>query len=371
MTPIGVGLVGYGGIGRLHALCYRQLPLAYPELPPLRLVAVATASAESAARARRELGDELLATTSLDELLAHPALAIVDCCTPTADHGRVAAAALHAGKALFCEKPLAATLDEARAIVELARAQGLVAGLNFHFRQIPAIQEARRFADSGGLGEVVSFHLRYYRASNLKADRPLTWRFSGPGSGVLVDLGSHLIDLCEHLLGPIARVGARTRTLVAERPGPDGRLAAVESDDLVWLDLELAGGGRGTLQASKVVPGAADDIRIEAYGTRGALIFDTREPNGLYLADASGGRQVATFSRTQPPASLPGPEMPTGWVQWHLASTAAFVAAYAARTQPSPSLEEGLRVQATIDAAFRSAAQGGAAVNVARLEEVG
>ena len=87
MAPeIGIGLVGYGAIGRLHALCYRMLPLAYPDLPvAARLVAVATASAASAERARRELGD-VTATTDLAELLDRPDIAVVDCCAPTGDH---------------------------------------------------------------------------------------------------------------------------------------------------------------------------------------------------------------------------------------------------------------------------------------------
>src|SRR5215218_1367615 len=92
-SEIGVGLIGYGGIGRLHALCYRMLPLAYPNLPiTARIVAVATASADSAERARRELGD-VAVTTSLDELLRNPDVAIVDCCAPTGDHAAMAIAA--------------------------------------------------------------------------------------------------------------------------------------------------------------------------------------------------------------------------------------------------------------------------------------
>ena len=89
MNEIGIGLVGYGAIGRLHALCYQMLALAYPELPPVRIAAVQTATPESAARARRELGD-ILATTRLEELLASPAVHVVDCCAPTGDHARVA-----------------------------------------------------------------------------------------------------------------------------------------------------------------------------------------------------------------------------------------------------------------------------------------
>ena len=364
---IGIGLAGYGAIGRLHALCYSMLPLVYPDLSvTARVVVVATAGTASAERARRELAVE--ATTDLGVLLGHPGVAVIDCCAPTGDHARIAQAALQAGKALFCEKPLAASAEESAQIVALARERGLAGGVNYHFRQVPAIQEARRRVEAGLLGQVYGFHLRYYRSSSLRRDRPLTWRFAGPGSGVLADLGSHLIDLALHLLGPSATVAAHLRTVVAERPGPDGRPAPVEADDAAWLDVELAGGGRGTIAASKLVPGAADDVRIEAYGARGALVYDSRDPNTLCVAEGAdapvGVASVATFSRTQPPAALPGPETPTGVIQWHLASIAAFLQAYATGAQPQPSLDDGLLVDQVIAAARRSAGASGAVVRM-------
>ena len=365
---LGVALVGYGAIGRVHALCYRMLPLVYPDLPVAApLVAVVTRGATSAERARRELGD-VMVTAALDDVLGRGDIGIVDCCTPTGDHLRVAQAALEAGKALFCEKPLAATAEEAAAIAGLARERGLPGGVNFHFRWIPAIQEAHRRVEAGLLGQVYSFHLTYYRSSNLRCDRPLTWRSVGSGSGVLLDLGTHLIDLVLHLLGPVATVAARTRTVITERPGPDGRPARVEGEDAVWLQLELAGGGIGSVEASKVVPGAGDDLRVEAYGSQGGLIFDTRDPNGLQIfegADAPlGGRRIATLSRSRPAASLPGDEKPSGAIQWYVASTAAFVQSVGAGQAPRPDLAAAARVQEVAEAARRSAAQGGAPVRI-------
>ncbi len=367
---LGVGLVGYGEIGRLHALCYHMLPLMYPDLPvTARIVAVATASAASAERARRELGD-IVATTDLATLLHHPNVAVVDCCAPTGDHAFIARATLLAGKRLFCEKPLAATADEAEQIAALARARGLPGGVNFHFRQIPALQEAHRRAEAGLLGGISGFHMRYYRASNLKHDRPMSWRFAGPGSGVLVDLGSHLIDLTLHLLGPIAAVAARTRTLVPMRPGPDGQPLQIESDDVAWLDLELADGGRGTIEVSKVVPGAGDDLRIEAYGARGMLVFDTHNPNILEVVESTDGaarrQHIATLSQTQPAAALPRPETPTGVLQWHLASISSFLTAVGTNTRPRPDFDDGLQIDRVIEAAARSAKQGGAPISLER-----
>jgi predicted dehydrogenase len=365
-NDIGVGLVGYGAIGRLHTLCFQMLPIVYPSLAPrARIVAVATASEESAARARRELGDSIFTTTDVDALIAHPGVAIVDCCAPTGDHARIAAATLRAGKHLFCEKPLTGSAADSAEIVALARARGIACGINYHFRQIPAIQEARRRIAGGLLGEVRSFHMRYYRSSNLRRDRPATWRFVGTGSGVLLDLGSHLIDLTFHLLGPIARVAARTRTVVGERPGAGGAPVTIESDDIAWLQIELAGGGFGAIEASKLVPGAGDDLRIEAYGERGAFTFDARDPNGVEIVEGGDGsgtaRRLATLSRITPAAALPSAETPVGILQPHLASIAGFLT-----SDPSwPTLADGLAVDRVIDAALQSAREGGIWVEVA------
>jgi predicted dehydrogenase len=359
-SDLGVGLIGYGAIGRLHALCYRMLPLAYPDLPLMpRIVAVATGGQPSADRARRELG-ELAVTTSFEDLLDNPSVALVDCCAPTGDHARMATATLLADRALFCEKPLTASLEDSERIVALAQERALAGGINFHFRWIPAIQEARKLIDAGLLGDVLGFHMRYYRSSNLRRDRPATWRFQGAGSGVLVDLGSHLIDMTLHLLGPIAAVAAHTRTLVEQRPDAAGRMIPITSDDAAWLQIERVGGGRGTLEVSKLVPGAADDLRIEAYGSRGALTFDTRDPNALTLAEgATGERSITTFSRTSPPAALPSAETPTATLQWHLASLAAFVRSLGDGAAAQPDLQAGLAVDRVLVAAAQSAASAG------------
>jgi Oxidoreductase family, NAD-binding Rossmann fold len=107
-----------------------MLPLAYPDLPLVpRLVAVATASSARAERARRELGD-LAVTTSFERLLDDPRVALVDCCAPTGDHARMTTATLLAGRALFCEKPLTASLEDSEQIVALAQARSLIGGIN-------------------------------------------------------------------------------------------------------------------------------------------------------------------------------------------------------------------------------------------------
>jgi predicted dehydrogenase len=151
----------------------------------------------------------------------------------------------------------------------------------------------------------------------------------------LVDLGSHLIDMTLHLLGPIAAVAARTRTLVEQRPAADGRLIPIESDDVAWLQIELAGGGRGTIELSKLATGAA-----------------------------LGERCIATFSRTNPPAALPNAEIPTATLQWRLASLAAYVRSLGGGVVAQPDLQAELAVDHVLVATAQSAARDGGLVQI-------
>jgi predicted dehydrogenase len=370
MEALGVGLVGYGGIGKLHASVYRSLPVAYGQsLPAVRLVGVCTLSQGSADRARAETGVEL-ATTDLAALLGHPDLDVVDCCVPTAAHAAVAAAAFAADKALYCEKPLAHTLAAAEDIAAAARHPF---GVHFHFRWAPALRHARRLIDDGFLGDLYSARLVYLRSSNVDPRRPISWRFRrAEGGGVLLDLGSHIVDLACYLFGPIAAVSARLSTIIPQRTGADGSLEQVDVDDMAWLDVEFSRGGVATLEASKMAVGAQDDLRFEAYGSRGALRFDAMDPHWLWTCEAQSqgqgqgaGAYPAAYvrrpvgDRHDPPPAVPGAEVVGGLPAWHMAAIAAFLRSLAADTPFSPGLIEALAVQRVLDAAARSARDGG------------
>ncbi|HMO60420.1 MAG TPA: gfo/Idh/MocA family oxidoreductase, partial [Roseiflexaceae bacterium] len=121
-----------------------------------------------------------------------------------------------------------------------------------------------------------------------------------------------------------------------------------------------ADGGYGTIEVSKLVPGAGDDLRIEAYGANGTMIFDTRDPNGIEVVEGGASRRLATLSRSRPTAVLPSAETPSATVQWHLASIAGFLAG-----EPGwPDLVAGLTVDRVIDAARRSIQAHGAWMDV-------
>jgi len=113
MQPLGIALIGYGGIGRVHAMAYRDLPFHYG-LPAdtIRLVGVATTRRETAERAAREIGCSVW-TDDYRTLLGRDDVQAVDICVPNFWHEEIVSAAAQAGKHIYCEKPLA--MDAAQA----------------------------------------------------------------------------------------------------------------------------------------------------------------------------------------------------------------------------------------------------------------
>ena len=368
MDSIGVGMVGYGMIGRVHALGYRDLPLMYPgQLPTLRLAGVCTSRPETAQAAAEEAGFGAW-TTSLAELLARDDVQVIDCVTPNHLHRVTVLAALAAGKHVYCEKPLALNGAEARELARAAATAKAQVGMVFNYRFIPAILRARQLIQEGRLGEVYHFRAAYLHSGYQDPERPVGWRLSREqaGGGALVDLGAHLIDLVRHLLGEFAALQATLHTYVTERPPVAGssERVPVEVDDAAWLQVRLADGVPGTIEVSRFATGTLDDLRLEIYGARGALRFDLMEPNWLYWYDAArpgeplggerGWTRLETVSRYPGAVSPPGRAV-LGWARTHAENQHAFLRAVATGEQPDPGLVDGLRAQLVLDAAYESA----------------
>jgi predicted dehydrogenase len=371
LSALGIGMVGYGYMGRLHTLNWKALPHLYHDVPfrPV-LAGVLTSRADSAARAAHDAGFGF-ATTDLDELIGHPQVQLIDITGPNSTHIDSFLMAAAAGKHIYCEKPLAADLAQAR---QMAKAGKLAAGkiqMVFHMRFIPAIQRARQLVTEGLIGDPLIFRARYLHASYLDPQKPMTWRQSPvlSGGGALVDLGSHIIDMMRFLVGDFRRVFARMQTFINERPAGDGsgRMLPVEVDDHAQLVVELVNGGTGTIEASRVGTGSSDDLQFEIHGSRGALGFSLLNSNVLRFYDLTrpdepigglrGFTEIQTVSR-YPGIALPGERAVTGFNRWHADCQMNFLRAIASGRDPSPSLEDGYRVQEIMEAAYRSARAG-------------
>ncbi|MCY4466850.1 MAG: Gfo/Idh/MocA family oxidoreductase [Chloroflexi bacterium] len=368
MPNIKIGLIGYGGIGRVHAAAYRAIPFHYG-LPAdsIQISAVATTRESTARAAADEIGcDEYSA--DYRDLLARDDIDAIDICTPNNSHHEIALAAAAAGKHIYCEKPLAMNESEAFEMAEAVRAAGVKAQLTFNFRFFPALTLARQLMAEGFCGRAFSFRGRYHRSSYISADKAMSWRLQREitGGGALFDLGSHILDLLYYLLGDFAAVNATLDTLIKQRPiaAGQGETAPVEVDDIALLQARLADGTLGTVEISRMGTGATNDVLLEIFGDKGAIRFDLAEPAWLQVYDVREGDRVRGFRKVEAVGRYAGQRapdwsMPPGFMRAHAECQYQFIRAIWDDNSPEPSFVDGLHIQRIMAAAELSSARGG------------
>lgn len=381
MKKVGIAMIGYGGIGRVHGMGYRNIPFHYG-LPAdtINLVGVATSRPESAAKAAREIGC-VVWTADYRELLARDDVDMVDCCVPNYLHEEIVLAAAEAGKHIYCEKPLANNLAEARRMVQAVEQAGVKGQMTFNFRFLPAISRARQLIAAGFLGRLYSFRGHYHRASYADPTRPLSWKLRAEtsGTGAMGDIGSHILDLLYYLLGDFGSVQATFDTRITARPVAKGatETGPVDVDDLAFMHLRLADGVPGSVEVSRLATGATNDMQFEIYGEQGALRFNSVDPAWLEIYDVReseeplggqrGFRKVETGGRYEG-QKAPDWTMAPSFVRSHAECQYQFLKAISDDRPPVPSLADGLHIQTVIEAAVRSSAEG-RWVTLAELDE--
>ncbi|MBN9024505.1 MAG: Gfo/Idh/MocA family oxidoreductase, partial [Rhizobiales bacterium] len=221
MTKVmNVAMIGGGFMGKAHAMAYASMPMFFwpaPAIPHRKVVVDVTDGA--AEEARRRYGFEE-ASSDWRAVVERPDIDVVDICTPNNVHAEIAIAAAKAGKHIICEKPLARTVDEARAMVEAVKAAGVIHMVAFNYRRTPAVALAKKFIEEGRIGRILNFRGTYLQDWSADPDSPLSWRFQKKiaGSGSVGDIGTHVVDLAHYLVGPIAEVIAMTPTYNKTRP---------------------------------------------------------------------------------------------------------------------------------------------------------
>ena len=362
----GIALIGYGAMGRAHGMGYRDLVFHYGlRHDVVRIVGVATTRLESAQQAAAELGCEI-ATTDWRALIARDDVQVVDICTPHDAHEEQVIAAAQAGKHIYCEKPLARTLAEAQRMAQAIATAGVTCALTFNFRFFPCVQRAKQLLVEGFCGRVFSFHGRYFRASYIDPNKPMSWRLrkAQAGGGVLIDSGAHMLDFAQWLVGDLTEVRATLSTPHAERPISKGSAQKenVDVEDMAFLQVRTASGALGTLEASRMATGATNDVWFEVRGEKGALRFTLEEPNWLYVYDTRSHDTTRGFTRVETVAKYEGAlapdwSQPVGVSRTHAECQYQFLRAIwegRAGSPVLPGVQDGLRVQALVDAAYRS-----------------
>lgn len=366
---LNIGLLGFGSMGRTHTWAVRNLPFFYGELPFDAVTrGVCTTSQEKSDRVAAQFGISK-ATANEDDLIYDPTIDVIDICTPNIYHFETLKKAIAAGKHVLCEKPLCISLDQANEILSIPTAAGQTLGMVFNNRWMSPVLRAKQLIDEGRLGKILSFRAAYLHSSATDVNRPAGWKQDRRvcGGGVLFDLGSHVIDLICHLCGKITRVSGMSQIAYPVRLGRDGAEWKTNADESFYLSAVTEGGAKGTITVGKLQVGTNDELSFEIYGEKGALRFSLMEPNHLYFYDTQatdspiGGERgfvaIDCVGR-YPDMIFPSPKAPAGWLYGHLASMHAFLSAVALQTPFSPSFSEGAWVQAVMDAAYRSDANG-------------
>jgi predicted dehydrogenase len=369
---LGVGMVGYGFIGKMHTYAYKSIPVYYDPPPAsVRLVGVCTSKNETADRAVKHGGYEF-GTTDYHKLLERDDIHIINCCTPNHLHKDLVIDAIKAGKHVYCDKPLTVSVDDALQIMSIAEKSNVVHQMTFQYRFIPAIMKAKQLIDEGIFGEPMSFRALYLHAGYVDPDRPMSWRLNidQGGAGALFDLGSHVLDLVRYLLGDCKEIFATTQTFIKDRPVSKGSSERVDVkvDDLAIMFMKMKNGALGTVEASRIATGANDDLKIEIHGKEGAIKFDLMEANWLNVYDNRtegepiGGRRgftrIETVQRYPAPAVFPGPKFMVGWERFHIASMFSFLVNVVNKKPAPPTFYDGFKVQEIMESALTSAKNG-------------
>jgi predicted dehydrogenase len=363
---LGICLIGAGFMGRAHSAAYRNCQTILPFGRQIILQSIVGRTEHARTQLRERYG-WLSDSNDWRAAIRQPGVALVDIATPTDIHAEIAIAALEAGKHVLCEKPLAMTVAEAEAIQAAARNSAARFAVAFNYRFVPAIQLARQIIAEGRLGRIYHFRGRYLQDWLASPEVPMSWRLDRQqaGSGVLGDLGAHIIDLAHVLVGPMTEVQGQATTLVSERGTLDGKTAGVTVDDASSFLARFANGAVGVFETSRMATGSKNRNQIEIEGERGAIRFDLERLNELefYSADDPPRlRGFRTILATEPRHPFlehwwpPGHVL--GWEHAHIHLIASFLNDIVTGETTAPTIADGVACQRVLEAVEQSAASG-------------
>ena len=328
------GVIGAGTFGSRHIQALDRHPAA-------ELVAVLDLNRELAEKSVAQFATKPVKVyTDIDEFLAIEGLEAVSVATPDHLHTAPAVAAARAGKHLLVEKPLATTVDDAKAIVDAANASGVTLMVDFHNRVNPPFVDAQKSVSEGVVGDVKYVYARLSNTMSIASG--IRWASS---SSSLWFLSSHMVDIAQWVVGEkIVSVTARASSGVLESRG-------ITTPDIFVIMAEFESGALAVFEHAWILPNGSPtntDLKFEVLGSDGAIYVDTTHNRTL---------EVVTEEKLSFPGVLPMPSSPrlTGFV---LDAIAQFVDAVNGDGPVLATGEEGLQVTAVLCAILESIESG-------------
>jgi predicted dehydrogenase len=371
MKRVKAAIVGTGFVGRVHLEAACRLGF-------IDVCVLATADLDQANRLAREYGIDRV-ESDYHRVLADPEIQVVHICTPTALHARIIRDALHAGKHVLSEKPLATSVAAARELVALAKAKGVRNCTNHNLRYYPLAQHMRTMREQDVLGEILVVQGTYAQ-DYLLYDTDWNWRLDPKQSGpscAMADIGSHFCDMTEYVTGlRISEVCADLNTFHKTRKRPTGWVESfagkmekpkeyqeftVENEDFGAVMFHLGQRARGSFTCGQVFAGRKNYFQIEIYGTKGSIAWDQERPEELWIGNRDSYNQILL----KDPALLdPGArlfaDLPAGHAEGYPDTFKnVFRRFYQSVEDPSiqpvyPQFEDGLRQLMIIEAELKS-----------------
>ncbi|MFJ5032020.1 Gfo/Idh/MocA family protein [Streptomyces sp. NPDC088560] len=374
VNTLGVAVVGFGWMGRVHTQAYARVHHHFPQLS-LRPELVAVAD-EVPGRAQEAAGLYGFASATRDwrTVAADPRVRAVSITAPNFLHREIGVAMAEAGKHIWIEKPVGLTAEDARAVADAAAKAGVQGTVGFNYRNAPAVEAARELIAAGEIGTVTHIRIRLFSDYAAHPQGALTWRYERArgGSGVLGDLASHGVDLARHLLGEITSLTADTAVFVPERARPTGataghslatggELGPVENEDYVNCLLRFASGARGVLEACRVSVGEQNNYGFEVHGTEGAVFWDFRRMGELGVSRGTSYQDQPVSTVYVGPghgeygAFQPGAATSMGYDDLKVIEAHRFLRSIAGGTPVGATLNDAVASAVTLDAIGRSA----------------
>jgi predicted dehydrogenase len=364
MSGIGVGLIGTGFMGKCHALAWTGVHMVFGDTPAVRPLMLCDVDEGLARRRADEFGFET-STADWRAVIANPAIDVVSITAPNAWHAPMAIAALEAGKHVWCEKPMAPSLGDAERMAAAARAAARVAILGYNYIQSPAVRFIGKLLKSGAIGPLNHFRIEMDEDYMADAEAAFSWRSeASAGYGALDDFAVHPLSLISTLIGLPSEVFGEMRKPYADRPDGGGR-RAVENFDIAAALLRMAVGASGTIQVSRCAWGRKGRLQFQAFGARGAIVFDQERFNevGVYVAEGpaetQGFRQVL-MGPAHPPYErfIPAPGHQIGFNDLKIIEAHELLNRIAGRPAHTIDFDAGLAIERTVHAIARSSREG-------------
>jgi predicted dehydrogenase len=373
---INVGMVGYKFMGKAHSHAYKDVGMFFDMNANVVMKAICGRDENGVKEAAEKFGWESY-ETDWRKMIARKDIDFVDINAPSDAHKEITLAAIAAGKHVFCEKPLALNLADAREMLEAAEQAGVKHAICFNYRFLPAVQLAKQIIDEGRLGEIHHYRATYLQDWLVDPNFPLAWRLKKEvaGSGAHGDLNAHSIDLARFLIGEFDRVVGHNRTFVKERPIPEsstglsGKASSTKGevtvDDATSFIADFKNGAMGMFIATRFATGRKNGNTFEIHGSKGTIRWNLERLNELevyFREDEPNHAGFRTILVTEGSHKYAGNWWPTGHIIGYEHSFVhivyEFVQHLTSDNPFAPTFHDGVRCQEVLEAVDLSIERG-------------